>query len=289
MQITTTDNGNGSVTFGIYPGSYIASPPYEPDTFFKTYAKGSIKYAQSGAAGTLTITDDANVLICQGQASTFLDASQDPFTSIADYLTAYADFFFDVAQPAPVGFSYVQAWGDLVNDSSTQDSELFFNSGSALVGDATSAAAWQHSGRSVDEITGPFTIVLEGAMAQNSSFGLNTETTATYPATRYARTTYAFVTIQAAISGLIFSRVFELGVNKVSAVTWGTTTAAPLLGIADTGTEIKYGYSLDDGATWTPLYTSAATYVPGQVFKVDGVMNYGYQHMRVRKYTTALF
>jgi len=288
MQITTTDNGNGSVTFGVYPGSYIPAPPYDHGTFFKTHAKGSIKYVESPAAGTLTITDDSNVLIAQAQASSFLDNALDPFATIADYLAAYSSFFFNVAQPAPVGFSYVQEWGDLANDGSSQDTTIFYNRGSALVGDGTSAAGWQHSGRSVDLVTSRCTIVLEGAMAQNAAFGLNAETTATYPATRYSRTAFAFATTQVAFSGAMISRVLELGVSK-ALYTWAATSAAPWLGICDNGSEIRYGYSLDQGTTWVLLYTSLATYVPGATYRIDGVMNYGYQHMRVRKYDTALF
>lgn len=182
----------------------------------------------------------------------------------------------------------MQEWGDLANDGSSQDTTIFYNRGSALVGDATSAAAWQHSGRSVDEVTGPFTIVLEGAMAQNAAFGLNDETTATYPATRYSRTAFAFATTQVAISGVMISRVLELGVSKAPYM-WAATSEAPWLGICDNGSEIRYGYSLDQGATWVLLYTSLATYAPGATYRIDGVMNYGYQHMRVRKYDTDLF
>ena len=246
----------------------------------------STDLTNSGASISFVTANGESAQFDYGDITEFTIDAANQLTTATDLdlvLTALAPFFFNVAQPAPVGFSYVQEWGDLANDGSTQDTTIFYNRGAALVGDATSAAAWQHSGRSVDTVTGPFTIVLEGTLAQNAAFGLNDEATATYPATRNPRTAFCFATTQVAFTGAMTSRVLELGVAK-TLYTWGATSAAPWLGICDNGTEIRYGYSLDQGATWVLLYTSLATYVPGQTYRIDAVMNYGHQYMRVRKY-----
>lgn len=252
----------------------------------------STDLAASTASISLVSPNGESAQFDYGDITTFTIDAADQLptaTNLDLVLTALAPFFFNVAQLSPVGFSYVQEWGDLANDSSTQDYRIFYNSGSSLVSSGTSSAAFQHSGRSVDTVTGPFTIVLEGTLAESAAFGLNNQTTATYPASRYSRSIHAWVTTPATISGAIFSRVYESGVNIGINKQWLASQAAVMLGIADTGSAIKYAYSLDEGATWIVSHTSAVAYVPGQVWKIDGVLNFGRQYMRVRKYNTALF
>jgi len=263
-----------------------------PGAFSARPSATSTDLTQAGASISFVSPNGESAQFNYGNIVEFTIDAADQLPTATDLdlvLNALAPFFFNVAQPSPAGFSYVQEWGDLANDGSTQDTTIFYNRGSALVSNQTGADTWDHSGRSVDTLQGVFTVVLEGTLAQNVAFGLNIEGTATYPNARYARSKYTWVTTPASITGAMTSRVYELGTSMNQFRQWNPNNSTAMLGIADTGSEIRYGYSLDNGATWVLLYTSLQSYVPQQVFKIDGVLNFGNQYMRVRKYDTALF
>jgi len=189
-------------------------------------------------------------------------------------------------RPSPVGFNYIQQWGDLTNDGGSQTRDLYYRNGSAFLSAATGSG---RSARSTGTITAPFTVCLEGIFAQNSYIGLNTEgNSPTYPTPRYSRAKYA---VRSQIEGFTsqVSRIAQLGVLGAALKSWASNEAMPMIAICDTGAEVKYSFSLDGGATWSAPVTSASVYVNGQVFHVDVGTIWGSQPIMVQVHPTALF
>src|SRR5690348_18214988 len=75
--------------------------------------------------------------------------------------------------PTNGAFTYVAEWTDISNDGGSNDNTVSIYAGSAMRSSLSAVAAFRHSGRSVESITGPFTIVLEGRFAMNAAIGLN--------------------------------------------------------------------------------------------------------------------
>ena len=189
-------------------------------------------------------------------------------------------------RPSPFGFNYIQQWGDLTNDGGSQTRDLYYRNGSAFIAANAGAGAWQRSARSVDTVSGIFSVVLRAPMSSYAYIGLNTQGgSPTYPNPRYARSPYAVTTQTIATTGQV-SRVFELGVNKGSNVPWSATSSVTWA-ICDTGSAIVYKYSLN-GTTWITHYTSLATYVPNQVYRVDVGTTYGDQFIMVEVYSSVV-
>ena len=189
--------------------------------------------------------------------------------------------------PLTNGGTFIQGWQDLANDNGSQSTSLYWRPGSAFIGAQVATTQWTRSARSVETVSGIFTVVLRAPFSFYAYMGLNTEgNSPTYPANRYARAKYAVTTSQVAlISGV--SRVFELGVNKGSNVNWNSTGNVSWA-ICDTGSAIIYKYSTDDCVTWNTHYTSLATYVPNQVYRVDVGVSYGNQNVMVEVYPSVL-
>ena len=189
-------------------------------------------------------------------------------------------------RPSPVGFNYVQQWTDLVNDNGTQTRDLYYRNGSAFIAANAAAGAWQRSARSVDTVSGIFSVVLRAPMSSYAYIGLNTQGgSPTYPYPRYARSPYAVTTQTVAFNGLI-SRVYELGVGKGSNIVWAATSSVSWA-ICDTGSAIIYKYSTD-GVTWTTHYTSLDAYTPNQIYQIDVGVTYGDQNIMVEVYSSVI-
>lgn len=188
--------------------------------------------------------------------------------------------------PLANGRRFIQQWTDLDNDNGDQTNMLFRLPGSAFIAANSAAGAWQRSARSVDTVSGVFTIVLRAPFSSYTYMGLNIEgNIPTYPYPRYSRSPYAVTTQTIVTTGQV-SRVIELGVPKGSNVSWSATSSVTWA-ICDTGSAIVYKYSLN-GTTWTTHYTSLAAYVPNQVYRVDVGTTFGDQFIMVEVYSSVL-
>ena len=189
-------------------------------------------------------------------------------------------------RPSPFGFNYIQQWGDLTNDGGSQTRDLYYRNGSAFIAANAGAGAWQRSARSVDTVSGIFSVVLRAPMSSYAYIGLNTQGgSPTYPNPRYARAPYSVTTQTVALNGQV-SRVYELGVGKGSNIVWAATSSVSWA-ICDTGSAIIYKYSTD-GVTWTTHYTSLAAYTPNQIYQIDVGVTYGDQNIMVEVYSSVI-
>jgi hypothetical protein len=188
--------------------------------------------------------------------------------------------------PLSNGGTYITGWQDYTNDGGSVTNGLYRLPGQTWIS-GSGSGSWVRSARSVQTVSGVFTVVLRGPMSMYAYLGLNTEAIVTYPATRYSRAPYAFTTQTVATNGQV-SRVFELGVNKGSNKIWASTESANTLAICDTGSAIVYKYSVNNGATWVTHYTSLAAYTPNQAYRVDIGSFFGNQNIMVEVYPSVL-
>jgi len=189
--------------------------------------------------------------------------------------------------PLSNGGTFIQGWQDYQNDNGSVSNNIFRLPGQTWIG-GTNTGTWVRSARSVATVSGVFTVVLRGPLSMFAYIGLNNEAVVTYPITRYARAKYAFVSTFAGPGTAQASRANELGIVKGSNRIWSSNKDAVSVAICDTGTQILYKVSENNGATWDIWYTSVAAYVPNDVYRVDIGCLFGNQKLMVEVYPSVL-